>query len=560
MYPMKNEKPFKNHYLIYSRKSTDDTENQKNSIPYQTGEAIKFAKKEKLPIAKVDIEGFCKAGIISEKHSGFKQEDDVSFSKEGLVQYRIERPKFEKLVRALVNGEYRGVIMLCWDRASRNKNDDNLLRKMIKLGIDIRFVQTSYDKSSSGELHMDIDGVFSQHYSRVISEKVSNTNRKLRDDGICTYRAPIGYLNTGDPRNKPFDPERAPLVKQLFEKYSEGTWSLADLAKWANDNGLTTPPTRRKRTTEELLLDDEVVIAPVARPITFNHIHKILTNLFYTGKVLGNERVYVSSRSHKPLVSEDLFYRVQGLMTQRKVSTHYKERLYFAYRGLIRCGKCGRVYSPYKQKGIDYYGARCAVGCDNDNHNINADFIENKVSELMISLSFTKEELVEIDRQVRSEISDLEDKRLTEIKGLEQQKRKLREELAYLRKNKLTLLKTGTYSPEDYLSTESDIAQKLEVLRRQEEASDVSMERVIRDTVILSELLEDAYLYYILAKPSEKQQIITTVFSELNLSGKTLEYKCRNGFKVLENRKSLLCDPTESRTPLTGMKSRCPNR
>lgn len=86
------------------------------------------------------------------------------------------------------------------------------------------------------------------------------------------------------------------------------------------------------------------------------------------------------------------------------------------------------------------------------------------------------------------------------------------------------------------------------------------MQEVVKDVVFLSELLEDAYLYYTLANPTEKQQIITKVFSELLLSGDTLNYKCRNGFKVFENKKSLLCDPTENRTLIIGLKTRCPNR
>src|ERR1035437_6530790 len=98
----KHEKPFKNDYVIYDRKSTDDTENQKNSISYQMAEAIKYAKREKLSIAKVDIDGFCKAGIINEKHTGFKEDDELNISEDGLVQFRIERPKFEILVRSLL--------------------------------------------------------------------------------------------------------------------------------------------------------------------------------------------------------------------------------------------------------------------------------------------------------------------------------------------------------------------------------------------------------------------------------------------------------------------------
>src|SRR3989344_2014490 len=442
----KLEKPFKDLYLIYNRKSTDDVDNQKNSIAYQSTEAIKFAKRERLPVAtKVDIPGFCKGGIINERHTGFKEDDQLDIGEDGRIQYRIERPKFEKLVHSLIRGEFKGVIFLCWDRASRNKNDDNVIRKLMKFkDVDIQFVQTKYDDTSAGELHKDVDGMFAQHHSRVTSEKVTNTNKKLRDEGVCTYRAPIGYENNGNPRDKPFDPIRAPLVKQLFEKYAEGTWSLADLARWANENGLTMRPVRRKRTPEEMLQDEEVKIEAVARPLTFNHIHKIITNSFYIGKVIGNNGVYVDSVSHQPLIDEALFYRVQSLLNTKKVSVHYKNKLYYPYRGLIRCSNCKRVYTPYKnkKKQIEYYGVRCVKGCDNAHTNINVDYIESKVGKILFQLSFTKEELAEIDSQVRNDVSVLEEKRIAKIKAIEQEKRTLRDSLSYLRTNKLSLLKS----------------------------------------------------------------------------------------------------------------------
>lgn len=553
-------KSHKDEYLIYNRKSTDDLDNQKNSISFQTVEAIRYAKSERLTVADIDIKGFCSSGIINEKHTGFKEDNDVKMNEDGTIQFRIERPKFQMLVKALLDNEYKGVIILCWDRASRNKNDDNLIRKMMKMGIDIRFVQAKYEQSSSGELHMDVDGMFAQHHSRNTSEKVRNTTRKLRDEGACTYRAPIGYLNTGNPRHKPFDPVRAPLVKQLFEKYAEDTWSLSDLAQWANDNNLRSRPVRRKRTLDEMLSDEEVMIEPVERLLTFNHIHKILTNLFYIGRVLGNDGVYVPSTSHQALVSEDLFYKVQNMLAKKKVSIHYKNKLYFAYRGLVRCGGCGRVYTPYEQKGIDYYGVRCAKGCDNTHRNTNAEEIEQMVGEVMSGLSFTEEELIEIDNQVRSEVSNLEDTRQVQVAGIAQEKKKLREDQAYLRKNKLTLLKTKAYSPEEFLKEDSELSQRIRTLTEQEEVVDLTMDRIVQDTVILSELLEDAYLYYLLANPTEKQKIITTVFSELSLHGKTLSYKCRKGFRVLENRKTLLCDPTGNRTPIAGMRILRPSR
>lgn len=547
-----DEKIYKDHYLIYSRKSTDDVDNQKNSLAYQVAEGIKFAKNEHFKIAPLDITGFCTAGIIKEKHTGFKEDDDsFNINEDGTFSYKIERPKFFKLVKDLKDGKLKGAIFLCWDRASRNKNDDSILRKLMKQGVDIRFVQAQYDsKSSAGELHMDVDGMFSQHYSRVISEKVCNQNKKLREEGICTYKAPIGYINPGTSKTKPLDTVRAPIVKALFEKYLEGTWSLAELAKWAEHQGLQALPTRRRRTPEEMLSDDELIIEKTSQPMAYTAIHRILSNRFYLGEIKNKDipEGWSKSNSHEALVSEAQFNQVQELLKKKKVSVHYIEKLNFAYRGMIRCDICNRVYSPYQKKGIDYYGARCVKECPNTNKSINAKYIENKVGEVISHLSFTEDELQEIDANIKTDLKSLESKRQNQLSDIERRKRKVRDDLAYLRENKLPLLKSSVYTPEGFMNEESKLNDLLQNIVKEENASDVAIHEVVKDIVFLSELLKDAYLYYSFAKPDEKKLIIQKIFSELTFSGDTLKYKCINGFKLLEEKVLTEGGPTRNRT------------
>ena len=553
-------KPYKNDYLIYARKSTDDSINQKNTIEYQTQENLKFAERESLSIAKLTIEGFCTNGIIIENHSAFKEGKDFKINDDGDIIINIQRPKFAKLIKFLATGEIKGVISLCQDRISRNSSDSNLLRKLRDKGVDVRFVQVSYEKTSAGELHMDMDETFAQHNSRVTREKVKNTTAKLRAEGICTYRAPVGYLNEGDMKNKPFDPIRAPIVKEMFEKYAEGNWSLTDLAKWGNEQGLTMQPMRRRRTPEEKLSDTEIKIDPVSRMVDYNQIQKILRNPFYIGLTLGNDKVHVRSVSHKPLVDEELFYRVQSMLKSKKVSVHYSKAIPLPYRKLVYCDYCHRVYTPYKKKDVYFYGARCRRDCPNTSRNVNSSFIEERIGNVLASLYFTDEELIEIDTRVRNEIGTLDNNKDKQISKIENKKRKLREELAYLHQNKLSLLKTKTYSPEEYIAEEDKIYKGLEKFRLEEEALDVSMQEIIKDVVLLSEILKDAYVVYSLANPREKEEIIKKVFSEITISEKTLKYKTRNGFKALENKKTLLGDPTENRTLIPSLRRMCPNR
>src|SRR6266446_4112764 len=117
---------YRNFYVAYNRRSTDDPDIQKNSIKYQRAENTRFALREKLQLAPLSLDAFCSDGIISERHSAFKEDVALSFD-DGMVQFRVERPKFYRLAELLSKGYFRGAIFLCWDRASRNKGDDTIL-------------------------------------------------------------------------------------------------------------------------------------------------------------------------------------------------------------------------------------------------------------------------------------------------------------------------------------------------------------------------------------------------------------------------------------------------
>ncbi len=538
---------YRNCYLVYARKSTDEPDNQKNSIKYQRGENTKFAQRESLAIAPVTLKGFSVDGIVSERHSGFKEDNEISMTASGMVQYRIERPKFQRLIQFLSRGSFKGIIVLCWDRVSRNRGDDTVVRKLMKKGVDVRFVYATYEKTSAGALHMDIDGMFAEHHSRVTAEKVTKTMASLRERGICTYKAPIGYLNEGRMEHKPFDPVRSPIIKRMFEILAAKEWSLSDLTAWANQQGLTTVPSRRRRTPDEMLAEeeDDIEIEALSRPMTITKVHRILTNPFYTGKILGIDGTYIPSTSHQPLVTEQLFNKAHQALNRKRSSVHYAETLDLPARGLVRCADCRRVYTPYTKKGIYYFYARCQPNCPNKHKNFNLDFLEREITKSLSGLSFTDDELANLEALTKTDISILENKRHAELEEGERCKKKLREDLAYLRANKLSLLKTGVYSPESFMEEENSLNASLTSLHAAEEASDASMHEVIKDLVKLSELVKYGSGYYEMANSREKEQLARIIFSELSVSGNTLIYQCKNGFKALQNRFSPVCDHTE---------------
>jgi hypothetical protein len=244
------------------------------------------------------------------------------------------------------------------------------------------------------------------------------------------------------------------------------------------------------------------------------------------------------------LIDDELYNNVQKMLRRKKVSEFYTQKLELPFRGLVRCADCGRVYTPYLQKGIQYFGARCAATCANPKKSFNITFLEQEVGKFMDRLIFTDDEKIQLDSATSTDISLFEEKRLKKIEQSDRRKKKIREDLTYLRTNKLHLLKSGVYTPEMLLQEETTLNTELNAIQDEEIISDLSMQAVMENILKLSELLENGSGYYSNAKSPEKERVIKTIFSELYFSENTLQYKCKNGFRALENRKLLVCDPT----------------
>lgn len=548
---------FRNSYLIYNRKSLDEAESQKNSILYQRNENTRFATREGLSIAEVTLTGFAKSGIISEKHSGFIESGDLVISPTGMVQYKIERPKFQQLLQYLNHGYFRGVICLCWDRISRNDGDNTVIRKLVRSGVDVRFAYANYDQSSSGALHMDIDGVFAHHHSRVTSEKVRLATRAKREEGKCTYRAPIGYLNEGNIDHKPFDPERAPIIRELFQLYATGDWSIPDLCRHAAAQGLTTVPVRSPRSLAEMLdddEDDELAMRPKAsRPLAINHLHKILRNPFYAGYIIGHDGMYLPSTSHEALIDQDTFDAVQDTLRCKRVSVHYTTKLDHPFRGCVRCAQCNRVYTPYKKKGIVYYNARCAPECGNTLKNCNFDYVSGLFRSVIERMCPSADEMEQLETNSETALLVLIDDQQKQAARRDRKAAKLREDLSYLTANQLALLKAGAYTPESLTAERFKLNAELAELHEETEITEDAIGRTVEDVLRLSELLKVALNLFDLAKPAERERIAKTLVSELRIDQNTFEYSAQTIFAPLFERKISVCDPMERLSELVKM-------
>lgn len=148
-----------------------------------------------------------------------------------------------------------------------------------------------------------------------------------------------------------------------------------------------------------------------------------------------------------------------------------------------------------------------------------------------------------MDARVGTDIALLEQRRHRELADLEREKQKIREGLSYVRLNKLSLLTTGTYTPESLVDEERTLMRDLTDLQTKEQVSDIAIHDTMTEVVTLSELVKNVVPYYRVANPREKDAITRLIFSERTISDNTLQYNVKPALKCLEDRFAALHDP-----------------
>ena len=160
---------------------------------------------------------------------------------------RGERKKFNDMLKFCKKHKRKiAIVADAVDRIQRGFKESVTLDELIKKEvIEIHFLRENMiinqDAKSSDILRWDFAVMGAKSYVLSLSDNVKRSQEKKLSDGTIMGTAPIGYLNDKDANNKAtavLDPNRALLVKKIFEEYSTGLYSLDEIRKKTIEWGL----------------------------------------------------------------------------------------------------------------------------------------------------------------------------------------------------------------------------------------------------------------------------------------------------------------------------------
>lgn len=252
------------------------------------------------------------------------------FVDRGASAKSVNRPELQRMLDWLSENQADYVIVHKIDRLARNREDDVEINKALsRAGVRLVSTTEAIDESPSGMLLHGIMSSIAEFYSRnLANEVVKGMSQKIRNGGTVS-KVPLGYRNirTSDSEGREVrtvivDEERAPLIRQAFELYSTGDWTVATLAEHLADRGLTTVATPK---LPSKLIDG-------------NRLNKLLVNPYYKGLVTFQGALHPGK--HEPLVDERTWQRVQDILASHVYGERNRKHPHFL-KGTVYCGTCG---------------------------------------------------------------------------------------------------------------------------------------------------------------------------------------------------------------------------
>lgn len=347
--PRVETKEVKTRYVLYARKSTESEERQVLSIDSQIKEMLLLAERDGLEIVAMKRESH------SAKETG-------------------QRPVFNEIVEEIHAGKYNGILTWAPDRISRNAGDLGKIVDLMDAGIlnEIRTYSQTFSNNPNEKFLLMILGSQAKLEN---DNRGINVKRGLRtrvEMGLWPGIAPVGYLNQKHMDKKCqviIDPDRALIVKKMFEKMAYEKWSGRKIYHWLRfELNFTTTGNK---------------------PLALSNVYRTLQNTFYYGVFefpRGSGNWYQGK--HEPIIDKELFEKVQEQLKRDNIVRQSKE---FAFTKLMTCGLCGSGISAeekYKQLKDGTSAKYIYYGCSRsrDRHCKNPYLREEELVEQLIKL------------------------------------------------------------------------------------------------------------------------------------------------------------------------------
>ncbi len=525
--------------LIYLRVSTDRQAEKGFSLPAQDEACRIYAK----------AHGYIVEHVYRDEGESARSDD---------------RPQLQEMLNRCDEGDIAAVIVYKLDRFARNTFDhmQNVAR-IRSAKAQLLSVTENLTETPEGLLVEGILAGVAQFFSGNLARDVLKGMNERAKQGMCNSKAPPGYKNMREIINENSErrfviPDSATkdYVIQAFEKFATGSYTVADICDWFFSVGMTQKKNKEK-------------------PMAVSMVSRMFSNKFYIGITRWNG--IVGEGVHEPIISKELFQRVQIVLDDRVHGRSRKRKNLFLLRGLMTCGECGGIITYENQttsskRLIPYY--RCSkrknsrkVACTQPY--IQAEVLEKEMFRAVEAARLPRHIVIKLEKKLK-EIHEREQESVT------RERKQLQAKIDQLNEKERSLVNKyleNKLTEEIYETIREEVSSERINCKARLEASESTIQVAIKVLERAVTFARDIPVAYKRAPDPIKRQFLSTLFKEIVAKdgglqkvvlNEPLDFICRDlpGIKnspVIFDGEAF-GDPTGNRTRICTVRGCRPNR
>ena len=270
----------------------------------------------------------------------------------------FERPQWQKYLfgfrRHKAGKEVRLLLFTKWDRFSRNTSEAyQMISKLNRLNISPQAIEQPLDlKVPENKLLLAIYLSTPEVENDRRALNVTYGMRRAIKEGRMMGTAPYGYINKCTEDGRKYVAIKEPEASNIV-------WAFKEVAK----GHLPSAVVREQMNKRE------------GRELTRNSFLDAMRNIVYSGNIIlkayNDEEEKIIKGKHEPLISEELFMKVQNVLRRKSNKDIFlpggkiinEDR--YPLRGLLLCPACGKNLTASSAKGRSkhYYYYHCSTAC-----------------------------------------------------------------------------------------------------------------------------------------------------------------------------------------------------
>jgi site-specific DNA recombinase len=284
--------------VIYTRVSTKEQAEKRLSLENQEKECKEFArKKEQLLVPDANI-----------------------FRDKGESAKFADRPELQRMLQFVKENKGKVEILYIWkiDRLARNLGDYYGIKvALAKYGVRIISVTEPIDDDPVGRFLEAILAAAAQFDNEIRAIRSLTGMRMRVEQGEWPHSATIGYKKVN--KSVVIDPEFSEAITDVLVQFSTGTYTVADISRYAFDKGIMTKSGKQK---------------------PHDAMKKILINLFYAGYTKNKLSAKIIKGRHTALVDEEVIHKnTEAVNKNKRVVVISGDDLY-SLKGTLLCVNC----------------------------------------------------------------------------------------------------------------------------------------------------------------------------------------------------------------------------